>query len=99
MECNELSTKQSGGYKKISRRWKKNQSGNPAGRPPKLPSLEKILSKEILSPNRKGTSPIERCVTNLLDSAISGNVEACATVLRLIYGKAEPAAPVSPQRA
>jgi Family of unknown function (DUF5681) len=99
MESNETAIKQTGGYKKISPRWQKGESGNAAGRTPKIPNIEKYLRVALSTHTEAGVRRLDIITTNLINAGLNGDPVACAKVLDLLYGKTERIVPVSPQRA
>lgn len=66
--------------------WKKGQSGNPAGRPPKLPDLEKLLAK-VLDGEKDGKTAAERILDALEAKAAKGDIRAAEVLLDRGYGK------------
>jgi hypothetical protein len=68
-------------------KWKPGQSGNPNGRPKKLPDLDKLMA-EILGPNKEGRDGMEIIIEALLKKAAKGDVKAAELLLNRGYGKA-----------
>ena len=64
------------------------QTGNPNGRPKKLPDLDKLLA-EVLGPNKDGKDGMEIIVEALLKKAAKGDVKAAELLLNRGYGKAK----------
>lgn len=65
--------------------FKKGQSGNPNGRPKKLPDLEKLLI-EILGEKRDDKTALETILRNLRTKAFRGNEAAANILLNRAYG-------------
>ena len=86
------------GYKQIEPRWKKGESGNPAGRPPGIPNA-KTRYKRLLELTSKKTNPVtgleeEFTQLELMDmalfkKALSGNINAYKELLDRLEGKAQ----------
>jgi len=66
--------------------FKPGQSGNPNGRPKKLPQLDELLA-DILSDEQKGMSAAEAILKQLRNMAIKGNIRAAELLLDRAYGK------------
>lgn len=64
------------------------QTGNPNGRPKKLPDLDKLLA-EVLGPNKDGKDGMEVIVEAMLKKAAKGDVKAAELLLNRGYGKAK----------
>jgi len=71
----------------IPHKWKKGQSGNPAGRP-KLPNLQEILAK-VLGDEKDEKSAAEAILAAMRSKAIRGDVRAAELLLDRAYGKAK----------
>ncbi len=71
--------------------FKKGQSGNPNGRPPKLPELDKLLDKVLGVENAGGITAAERILEALEKKATKGDVRAAEVLLDRAYGKAKQA--------
>jgi len=69
-------------------RWEKGQSGNPKGRPPKLPELDRLLD-EVLGDEKDGITAAKAVLMALRAKAIKGDVRACEVLLNRAYGKAK----------
>lgn len=69
----------------IPHKWKKGQSGNPAGRP-KLPNLQEILAK-VLGDEKEEKSAAEAILAAMRAKAIRGDVRAAELLLDRAYGK------------
>ena len=69
--------------------FKKGQSGNPAGRPKKLPALDEILAsvlgqtKEV---NGEQITAAEAIIRKLFQQAAAGNIQAAKILLERGYG-------------
>lgn len=66
--------------------FKKGQSGNPKGRPRKLPELTKLLD-EVLGEEKNNVTAMEAVVKSLLSSATKGDTQAARVLLEYSYGK------------
>lgn len=75
-----------GGKGKIEPRWKKGESGNPNGRPRKLPELDKLLA-EVLGEEKDGISAAEVVLKAIRAKAAKGDVRAAELLLDRAYGK------------
>lgn len=64
----------------------KGKSGNPKGRPKKLPELDKLLS-EILGSEDETKSEAELIIRALVTRAKKGDVRAAELLLERAYGK------------
>ncbi len=67
--------------------FKKGQSGNPKGRPRKLPELDTILA-DVLGEETGGVSAAEAILKKLMQLARRGNIRAAELLLDRGYGKA-----------
>lgn len=68
------------------RRFKKGESGNPNGRPKKLPELDKLLA-EVLGEEKNGTNAAEAILKAMRSKAAAGDVRAAELILNRAYGK------------
>ena len=68
----------------IPHKFKKGQSGNPKGRPKKLPGLDELIT-EVLGDG----DAMERVLRKLLSMAEKGNLRAIEMILDRAYGKAK----------
>ena len=66
--------------------FKKGKSGNPKGRPKKLPDIDELLDK-VLGTDGKGKSEAEAILTALMAKAKKGDVRAAEVLLDRAYGK------------
>jgi hypothetical protein len=66
--------------------FKKGETGNPNGRPKKLPELDKLLT-DVLNEDRKGITAAESILKALVEKAIKGDIRAAELVLNRAYGK------------
>ena len=67
--------------------FKKGQSGNPNGRPKKIPELDKLLA-DVLGEEKNGIIAAEAILKALLVKATKGDVRAAEVLLDRAYGKA-----------
>lgn len=67
-------------------RYEKGQSGNPNGRPKKLPELDKLLA-DVLGEEKDGVSAAEAILKALRLKAAKGDVRAIEVMLDRAYGK------------
>jgi hypothetical protein len=74
------------GYKDIKPRWKKGESGNLKGRPPKLPELDKLLA-QVLGEEKDGITAAEVILKAIRAKAAKGDVRASELLLDRAYGK------------
>ena len=68
--------------------FKKGQSGNPNGRPKKLPELDKLLA-DVLGEEKDGVTAADAILRKLRAMAASGNIRAAEILLDRAYGKAK----------
>lgn len=66
--------------------FEKGQSGNPAGRPKKLPELDKLLA-DVLGEEKDGISAADAILKKLRQMATQGNLRAAEILLDRAYGK------------
>mgnify|MGYP000971665446 CR=1 FL=1 len=66
----------------------KGQSGNPKGRPKKIPELRELLAN-VLGDEKDGKSAAEAILMALRNKAIKGDVRAAELLLDRAYGKAK----------
>ena len=71
-----------------SKPFKKGQSGNPSGRPKKLPELDKLLA-DVLGEEKDGITAAEAILKKLRAMAAAGNIRAAELLLDRGYGKAK----------
>ena len=76
-----------GGRGKIEPRWKKGESGNPNGRPPKLPDLHVLLANVLGKENKDGLTAAEEILLALHAKAKKGDTRAAELLLDRGYGK------------
>ena len=65
--------------------FKKGQSGNPKGRPRKLPELDALLA-EVLGEEKDGMTAAEAILKKLRQEAAKGNLRAAEILLNRAYG-------------
>ena len=75
-------------------KFKKGQSGNPNGRPKKLPELDKLLA-DVLGEEKDGITAGEAILKALRAKASKGDVRAAEVLLDRAYGKAKQTMDVS----
>lgn len=66
--------------------YKKGQSGNPNGRPRKLPALDKLMA-DVLGEEKDGITAGEAILKALRAKATKGDVRAAEVLLDRAYGK------------
>ena len=66
--------------------FKKGQSGNPKGRPKKIPELRELLAN-VLGDQKDGKTAAEAILMALRNKAIKGDVRAAELLLDRAYGK------------
>jgi len=67
-------------------RFKKGQSGNPKGRPKKLPEIDKLLA-DVLGEEDEGGTAALTILKKLRQKASAGNLRAAEILLDRAYGK------------
>lgn len=67
-------------------RFKAGESGNPAGRPKKIPAIDELLA-DILSEENSGLSAAREVIIALVKKAKSGDVRAAEVLFDRAYGK------------
>jgi hypothetical protein len=68
--------------------FKKGQSGNPKGRPKKIPDLDKLLA-DVLGEEKDGVEAAKAILMALRAKATKGDVRAAEVLLDRAYGKAK----------
>lgn len=66
--------------------FQKGQSGNPNGRPKKLPGLDQLLA-DVLSDEKDGITAAEAILRAIRLKAVKGDVRAAELLLDRAYGK------------
>jgi hypothetical protein len=66
--------------------FKAGESGNPNGRPKKIPAIDELLA-EILSEEKDGLSAARQVIIALVKKAKSGDVRAAEVLFDRAYGK------------
>ena len=74
------------GKGEVKPRWKKGESGNPNGRPRKLPELDKLLA-DVLGEEKDGVTAGEIILKAIRAKAAKGDVRAAELLLDRAYGK------------
>jgi hypothetical protein len=69
-------------------KFKKGQTGNPNGRPRKLPELDKLLA-DVLGEEKDGLTAAEAILKALRAKATKGDVRASEILLDRAYGKSK----------
>ena len=68
--------------------FKKGQSGNPNGRPKKLPALDLIMAN-VMGQEKDGITAAEAIIMKLREMATKGDIKAAQLLLDRGYGKAK----------
>ena len=79
------------------RPFKKGFSGNPAGRPLKLPDLDQIMIKVLNEAGSNGITKMERIFKKLAAKAEAGDIRAIELIQDRAYGKLKTMAAVDIQ--
>ena len=66
----------------------KGKSGNPNGRPKKLPEIDKLLA-DVLGEEKDGLTAADAILRKLRAMAAQGNIRAAEILLDRAYGKAK----------
>jgi hypothetical protein len=77
-----------GGRGKIEPRWKKGETGNPNGRPKKLPVLD-IIMANVMGQEKDGITAAEAIIMKLREQAAKGDIKAAQLLLDRAYGKSK----------
>lgn len=75
----------------------KGKSGNPNGRPKKIPELETLLRNALGEEDRNGLTAIDRILRAIVQQAESGDFKAAEYLLNRVYGKPKESASISIQ--
>lgn len=67
-------------------RYKKGQSGNKAGRPPKLPELDTLLAEALAKEVSGGLNAAQKIIAALIRQAQAGNIRAAEVLFNRAYG-------------
>jgi len=67
--------------------WKKGETGNPNGRPKKIPEIDKLLA-EVLGEEKDGITAADAILKALRAKASKGDIRAAEVLLDRAYGKA-----------
>jgi len=73
-------------HKENLKNFPKGKSGNPNGRPPKLPQLDELMA-EVLGEEKDGKSAAQAILSALRAKAAKGDVRAAELLLNRAYGK------------
>jgi hypothetical protein len=73
----------------------KGVSGNPKGRPKKLPGLDKLLAEVLGNETKGGVSAAQRILEALRARASRGDVRAAEVLLERAYGKVKQTSEVT----
>ena len=76
--------------------FKKGQSGNPNGRPKKLPGINQLLA-EVLGDDTGGVVEAKKILIALSKRALKGDVRAAEIILDRAYGKPKQSVDVGMQ--
>jgi hypothetical protein len=68
-------------------KFKKGESGNPSGRPPKLPELHTLLANVLGKEDKDGLTAAEEILNALHARAKKGDTRAAELLLDRAYGK------------
>ena len=68
------------------KKFEKGKTGNPNGRPHKLPELDKLLA-EVLGEEKEGVEAAKAILMALRSKATKGDVRAAELILNRAYGK------------
>lgn len=68
----------------VNHKWKKGQSGNPKGRPKKIPDLHKALAL-VMSEEKEEYNALEMILLKLRAEAMKGNIRAAELLLRYAF--------------
>ncbi len=74
-----------GGVPENLKPFKKGESGNPKGRPPKLPELDKLMA-DVLGEERDGKTAAEIILQALRAKAAKGDIRAAEVLFNRGYG-------------
>jgi hypothetical protein len=66
-------------------RWKKGESGNPNGRPKKIPELAKALALVLGEEGKKDYNALEMMLLTARQEALKGNIRALELLLRYAF--------------
>lgn len=66
--------------------WEKGKSGNPGGRPKKIPEIQRLLAS-VMGDEQQGITAAERILKSILARALDGDVRAAELLLDRAYGK------------
>lgn len=69
-------------------KFKPGQTGNPNGRPKKLPALD-VLMEKVMGEEKDGVTAMEAIVMKLRQQAAAGNIKASEILLDRAFGKAK----------
>jgi len=72
----------------LPHKFRKGKSGNPKGRPPKLPDLDELLG-DVLSEEKEGVTAAKAILRTLRTKALKGDIRAAEVLLERAYGKAK----------
>ena len=77
-------------------KFKKGQTGNPNGRPKKLPSID-FLMAEVMGQEKDGITAAQAILSMLRSKAAKGDIKAAQLLLDRAYGKAKQQIDVTSQ--
>ena len=85
-----------GGRGKIEPRWKKGETGNPNGRPKKLPEIDKLMA-EVMGEEKDGITAAQAILNMLRGKAAKGDIKAAQLLFDRAYGKSKQQIDVTSQ--
>jgi len=85
-----------GGRGKIKPRWKKGETGNPNGRPKKLPEIDKLMA-EVMGEEKDGITAAQAILNMLRGKAAKGDIKAAQLLFDRAYGKSKQQIDVTSQ--
>lgn len=68
----------------VNHKWKKGQSGNPKGRPKKIPDLSKALAL-VIGEEKEDYNALEMILLKMRAEAMKGNIRAAELLLKYAF--------------